>query len=97
MNTQVSQTAIAIAIVSFYVLDFALNALLASLRNLLLDVTPHEQLNAGNAWHGRMTHGGNILGYGFGLYCEVPVPGFRLTATRLSSTCQTPSPSLARR
>lgn len=38
----------------------------ASLRNLLLDVTPASQLNAGNAWHGRMTHAGNIIGFGFG-------------------------------
>lgn len=60
-------TAIWLAIVSFYLLDFALNALQASLRNLLLDVTPPEQLNAGNAWHSRMTNAGNIVGYGFGM------------------------------
>ncbi len=58
--------AIALAIVSFYILDFALNGLQASLRNLLLDVTPPGQLNSGNAWHGRMTNAGNIIGYGFG-------------------------------
>jgi solute carrier family 45, member 1/2/4 len=63
----VSDVAIALAIVSFYLLDFALNALQASLRNLLLDLTPQDQLNAGNAWHGRMTHAGNIIGYGFGM------------------------------
>lgn len=59
-------TAIGFAIVSFYLLDFALNALQASLRNLLLDITPPEQLNAGNAWHSRMLNAGNIVGYGFG-------------------------------
>lgn len=58
---------IGLAVLSFYLLDFALNALQASLRNLLLDVTLPEQLNAGNAWHGRMTHAGNIVGYGFGM------------------------------
>jgi solute carrier family 45 protein 1/2/4 len=58
--------AIALAVVSFYILDFALNGLQASLRNLLLDITPPGQLNAGNAWHGRMTNAGNIIGYGFG-------------------------------
>lgn len=61
-----SKTAIGLAVVSFYLLDFALNALQASLRNLLLDITPSYQLNAGNAWHGRMTHAGNIVGFGFG-------------------------------
>jgi solute carrier family 45, member 1/2/4 len=66
LSCQVLHTAIALAIISFYLLDFALNALQASLRNLLLDVTPSDQLNAGNAWHGRMTHAGNIVGFGFG-------------------------------
>jgi solute carrier family 45, member 1/2/4 len=61
------QVAIGIAITAFYLLDFSLNALQASLRNLLLDVTPPEQLSAGNAWHGRMTHAGNIIGYCFGI------------------------------
>lgn len=63
---QANNTAIGIAILCFYVLDFALNGLQASLRNLLLDVTPPNQLNAGNAWHGRMVNAGNIIGYGFG-------------------------------
>ncbi|KAG9002670.1 hypothetical protein FRB94_003705 [Tulasnella sp. JGI-2019a] len=63
---QAQNTAIGIAVVSFYFLDFALNALQASLRNLLLDITPAEQLGKANAWHGRMTHAGNILGFTFG-------------------------------
>ncbi|KII95051.1 hypothetical protein PLICRDRAFT_128474 [Plicaturopsis crispa FD-325 SS-3] len=75
---QVSNTAIAFAILSFYLLDFALNALQASLRNLLLDVTPQDQLNAGNAWHGRMTHAGNIVGFGFGFLPLAKLPILRL-------------------
>ena len=63
---QVANTAIGFAVVAFYLLDFALNALQASLRNLLLDVTPPEQLSAANAWHSRMTQAGNIIGFGFG-------------------------------
>ncbi|KAG8849514.1 hypothetical protein FRB91_009834, partial [Serendipita sp. 411] len=63
---KVSHLAIGIAIACFYILDFALNALQASLRNLLLDLTPAEQLATGNAWHGRMTHAGNIVGYTLG-------------------------------
>jgi solute carrier family 45 protein 1/2/4 len=62
----VQYVAIGIAVVCFYILDFALNALQASLRNLLLDITPAEQLATGNAWHGRMTHAGNIVGYTLG-------------------------------
>jgi len=77
MAQQVTHTAIALAIFSFYLLDFALNALQASLRNLLLDITPHNQLNAGNAWHGRMTHAGNIVGFGFGFLPLANLPVLR--------------------
>ena len=75
---QASSATIALAVVSFYVLDFALNALQASLRNLLLDVAPPEQLSAGNAWHSRMTQAGNIVGYGFGFLPLASLPVFRL-------------------
>ncbi|KAJ3716334.1 hypothetical protein DFJ43DRAFT_1006864 [Lentinula guzmanii] len=77
-TTRVANTAIGFAIVAFYLLDFALNGLQASLRNLLLDVTPASQLNAGNAWHGRMTHAGNIIGFGFGFLPLAKLPFFRL-------------------
>ena len=70
----VDNTAIGLAIVSFYLLDFALNALQASLRNLLLDITPADQLNVGNAWHSRMTQAGNIVGYGFGFFPLADIP-----------------------
>ncbi|KAI6134965.1 MFS general substrate transporter [Pisolithus croceorrhizus] len=73
---QATNVAIAIAVVAFYALDFALNALQASLRNLLLDITPPEQLNAGNAWHSRMTQAGNIVGYGFGFLPLAKIPIF---------------------
>ncbi|KLO15861.1 MFS general substrate transporter [Schizopora paradoxa] len=75
---QVDNTAIGFAVVAFYLLDFTLNALQASLRNLLLDVTPPAQLNSGNAWHGRMTHAGNIIGYGFGFLPLATLPVLRL-------------------
>lgn len=63
---QAKNTAIGIAVTAFYLLDFALNGLQASLRNLLLDVTPSEQLNQANAWHGRMNHAGAIIGNALG-------------------------------
>ncbi|KAI0307304.1 MFS general substrate transporter [Multifurca ochricompacta] len=75
---QASNIAIGLAVVSFYVLDFALNALQASLRNLLLDIAPPEQLSAGNAWHSRMTQAGNIIGYGFGFLPLASLPIIRL-------------------
>ncbi|KAJ3554771.1 hypothetical protein NM688_g2936 [Phlebia brevispora] len=75
---EAKNTAIILAVVSFYVLDFALNALQASLRNLLLDVTPPEQLNDGNAWHSKMTNAGNIVGFGFGFLPLAQLPVLRL-------------------
>ncbi|THG97610.1 hypothetical protein EW026_g4422 [Hermanssonia centrifuga] len=74
----VKSTAITLAVISFYLLDFALNALQASLRNLLLDITPPEQLNSGNAWHSRMINAGNIVGFGFGFLPLANLPLLRL-------------------
>ncbi|WVN90378.1 uncharacterized protein L203_105614 [Cryptococcus depauperatus CBS 7841] len=74
----VKNTAIAIAVFCFYCLDFALNALQASLRNLVLDVTPGEQLATANAWHGRFNHVGNILGFTMGFLNLAQVPVIRL-------------------
>ncbi|VDB98727.1 unnamed protein product [Peniophora sp. CBMAI 1063] len=73
-NRDVANTAIGFAVVAFYLLDFALNALQASLRNLLLDVTPPEQLSSANAWHSRMTQAGNIIGFGFGFLPLAKIP-----------------------
>lgn len=75
---QASNVAIGLAIVSFYLLDFALNALQASLRNLVLDITPPEQLSAANAWHSRMSQAGNIVGYAFGFLPLAKLPIIRL-------------------
>ncbi|KAF7301801.1 ANK-REP-REGION domain-containing protein [Mycena indigotica] len=77
-NTYAKNTAIGLAIFSFYILDFALNALQASLRNLLLDIAPASQLNSGNAWHGRMTNAGNIIGFGFGFLPLAELPLIKL-------------------
>ncbi|KAJ9096390.1 hypothetical protein QFC21_005212 [Naganishia friedmannii] len=70
--------AIGIAVTSFYALDFALNALQASLRNLVLDVTPGEQLQAANAWHGRFNHVGNVVGFAMGSLNLANIPVLNL-------------------
>ncbi|KAK8861283.1 hypothetical protein IAR55_002102 [Kwoniella newhampshirensis] len=74
----VKNTAIGIAVFCFYCLDFALNALQASLRNLVLDITPGEQLASANAWHGRFNHVGNIVGFTMGFLNLSHVPIIRL-------------------
>ncbi|KAK0529942.1 hypothetical protein OC835_004187 [Tilletia horrida] len=55
-----------LAILAFWILDLALNALQAAARALILDVAPRQQQSQANAWHGRMTHAGNVLGYAAG-------------------------------
>ncbi|KAK4049935.1 hypothetical protein OIV83_003759 [Microbotryomycetes sp. JL201] len=55
--------AIVVGVSGFYVLDFSLNGLQATLRALILDRSPGHQQPVANAWHGRMTHMGNIFGY----------------------------------
>ncbi|KAM0751517.1 MFS general substrate transporter [Meredithblackwellia eburnea MCA 4105] len=57
------QRTIFLAVAGFYVLDFSLNGLQASLRALILDQSPRAQQVTANAWHGRMTHIANIFGY----------------------------------
>ncbi|KAK1920805.1 major facilitator superfamily domain-containing protein [Papiliotrema laurentii] len=74
----VKNTSIGIAVFAFYCLDFALNALQASLRNLVLDITPSEQLATANAWHGRFNHVGNIVGFTMGFLNLGKFPIIRL-------------------
>ncbi|PWY99510.1 MFS general substrate transporter [Testicularia cyperi] len=62
-NELVLTTTQAISVAAFWILDFALNGLQASSRALILDTAPSEQQSVANAWHGRMTHTGNVVGY----------------------------------
>lgn len=52
-----------ISVMAFWILDFALNGLQAASRALILDTAPSEQQTIANAWQGRMTHAGNVVGY----------------------------------
>lgn len=52
-----------ISVLAFWILDFALNGLQAASRALILDTAPSEQQSIANAWQGRMTHAGNVVGY----------------------------------
>ncbi|KAF0498164.1 sugar transporter [Gigaspora margarita] len=62
-DEEIKKMAIMIAVVGFYILDFSLNAVQASIRALVLDIPPVYQQEAANAWAGRMLHIGNIVGY----------------------------------
>lgn len=55
-----------LSIVGFWILDFAINGLQVISRALILDHAGAADQNEANAWHGRMLHAGNIIGYGCG-------------------------------
>ncbi|RKP00360.1 hypothetical protein CXG81DRAFT_4615, partial [Caulochytrium protostelioides] len=57
---------IAVAVLSFYCLDFSVNAVQASCRALIVDITPAHQQGLASAWAARMIGIGNVLGYAAG-------------------------------
>ena len=72
-HVRVTRFSLWIAAVSFYVLDFSINAVTASCRALILDVPPLEQQSVANAWCAKMIAVGNIAGYAFGFINLVAV------------------------
>ncbi|KAJ1900142.1 hypothetical protein LPJ66_001665 [Kickxella alabastrina] len=55
--------AIWLAVAAFYVLDFAINCIQASLRALIVDMLPTARQDNGTAWASRMIGVGNVAGY----------------------------------
>ena len=62
---------IVFAIIWVYVLDFAINTVQAGIRAFMVDNAPLHQQEDANAWAGRITGVGNILGYLSG-YVHLP-------------------------
>ncbi|KAI8322567.1 hypothetical protein GQ54DRAFT_251303, partial [Martensiomyces pterosporus] len=52
-----------LAVAAFYLLDFAINCIQASLRALIVDTLPTSRQDAGTAWASRMIGIGNVAGY----------------------------------
>ncbi|CAG8601760.1 6533_t:CDS:2, partial [Ambispora gerdemannii] len=63
LDNELKRASIWIAVISFYCLDFSLNAIMATCRALIVDISPLWQQEIGNAWAGRMIHIGNFVGY----------------------------------
>lgn len=59
----VQVTSIVFAIIWVYILDFSINTVQAAIRAFIVDNAPLHQQEDANAWAGRMTGIGNILGY----------------------------------
>ncbi|KAI1934609.1 hypothetical protein LOZ58_004621 [Ophidiomyces ophidiicola] len=57
---------IAVAVMSIYAVDFAINVVQACCRSLIVDTLPIPQQQLGSAWASRMTAIGSLIGYGIG-------------------------------
>ncbi|KAF3930113.1 hypothetical protein ABW19_dt0206733 [Dactylella cylindrospora] len=70
-NPSLPKLTIALAVLMIYVLDFSINTVQAGIRAFIVDNAPPHQQDAANAWAGRMTGIGNVLGYLSG-YVDLP-------------------------
>ncbi|KAK5667782.1 hypothetical protein QVD99_005628 [Batrachochytrium dendrobatidis] len=85
-DDQLHLVTIIVAVVGFYFLDFSINAVQASCRALIVDVSPLHQQDLANAWGGRMIGLGNVLGYFVG-YLDLPKLFPMLGPTQLKILC----------
>lgn len=57
---------ISLAVLSIYAVDFAINAVQASCRSLIVDTLPIPKQQLGSSWASRMVAVGHLIGYGAG-------------------------------
>ena len=57
---------IVLAVLAIYGIDFAINAVQASVRSLISDTLPVAKQQMGSSWASRMVAIGSLVGYGFG-------------------------------
>ena len=57
---------IALAVLSIYAVDFAINAVQSSCRSLIVDTLPISKQQLGSAWASRMVAVGHLFGYAVG-------------------------------
>ncbi|KAG9297889.1 hypothetical protein G9A89_015480 [Geosiphon pyriformis] len=70
-NSFASTLTIWLAVISIYVLDFAINIVQATSRALIVDCLPPSQQEEGTAWAGKMGVIGSAMGYFMG-FVELP-------------------------
>ncbi|PLB52701.1 MFS general substrate transporter [Aspergillus steynii IBT 23096] len=66
---------IALAVLSIYAVDFAINVVQACCRSLIVDTLPIPQQQAGSAWASRMSAIGQLIGYFIGSLDTVSIFG----------------------
>ncbi|KAH6845209.1 major facilitator superfamily domain-containing protein [Chaetomium sp. MPI-CAGE-AT-0009] len=73
---------IMMAVLSLYVVDFSINAVMSCARSLLVDTLPIHKQQTGAAWSSRMNSLGHIIGYAMGALDLVQIFGPRLGDTQ---------------
>ncbi|KAL2041407.1 hypothetical protein N7G274_005789 [Stereocaulon virgatum] len=69
---------IALAVLSIYAVDFAINAVQSSCRSLIVDTLPIAKQQLGSAWASRMIAIGHLVGYAIGTIDLVKIFGTTL-------------------
>jgi solute carrier family 45 protein 1/2/4 len=77
-----SSCTVALAVLAIYGVDFAINAVQASTRSLIVDTLPVPKQQLGSAWASRMVAVGSLIGYGFGALDLGQVFGTRIGDTQ---------------
>jgi solute carrier family 45, member 1/2/4 len=57
---------VVVAVFSIYAIDFAINAVMAASRSIIIDTLPLSQQQDGSAWAARMGAAGSVVGYFIG-------------------------------
>ncbi|KAL1302556.1 hypothetical protein AAFC00_002938 [Neodothiora populina] len=78
---------IVLAVFSIYALDFAINAVQASCRSLVVDSLPASKQQLGSAWASRMASIGHLIGYGIGAVNLSAIFGTTLGSTQFKQLC----------
>ncbi|RHZ75896.1 hypothetical protein Glove_208g179 [Diversispora epigaea] len=80
------------AVFAFYNLDFAINAVMAAARAIIVDCLPPSQQEEGTAWAGKMVGIGSVIGYFMGYINLMPI--FPFMGDQLKALCVFASISL---
>ncbi|KAJ0426224.1 major facilitator superfamily domain-containing protein [Aspergillus carlsbadensis] len=79
---KVPRVTIALAVLSIYAVDFAINVVQACARSLIVDTLPIPSQQAGSAWATRMSAVGQLIGYVIGSIDTVSVFGTSIGDTQ---------------
>ena len=78
---------IALAVLSIYAVDFAINAVQSSCRSLIVDTLPISKQQLGSAWASRMVAVGHLIGYAIGTIDLQKIFGKALGDSQFKQLC----------